>query len=990
MDSNSKSSSKLPKNEFDSNGSGSTKQKKYSSFTDCLIKNRSSKKNTQSQDKKEATHTRIGNEASKISGGAYHITDDEYDTFMKLYYNDIIKNRKSEYFTEKQLTSDQSPIAVDIDLHFSYDVDARIYEQGHLDDLVDLYLAELKSAYQFEEDTLFHIFLFEKTKVNRVKDKQITKDGIHMIIGLQMNHEAQKIVRKNVLSSIAETWGDLPIVNTWNDVFDEGITNGYTNWQLYGSSKPNHEAYKLTQVYEITYDSTDGELENNRTDPSRFLTEQEFFKLSVRYPSHPSYFYKTDFADQVSRLTSANEVSRNRRSTPSLENENNRLKQLDSIAPQQIALIRNREELDMHIEHFLESISQPKDYPLRELYENVMILPEFYYGEGSYSKWIRVGWALKNTSNKLLIVWIAFSARASNFDFTTIRDLCIQWETFDRKADGVSNRSIHFWAMTDNPRGYQDIRKNTIGYYLDQTINSVTALSINDPNQNAKGAGDYDIAVVLHQMYKDEYVCSDIKSGVWWIFRSHRWKQIDSGTYLRKAISNELRELYSSKTTELHNYLSSLDPDSDKHKQVKIRIDTILKVVARLGSTSDKKNIMQEAKDLFYDPDFYERLDSNPYLLGCKNGVIDFKEKIFRNGRPDDYITKNTHVNYVPFSSPKHTDIKPVINTFMEQLFPREELREYMWNHLSACLIGLPSLNQTFNNYIGNGQNGKSVLTDLMSRVMGSYKTSAPCSLITQGRGKIGGLAPEIVALKGTRYVVMQEPESAEVLHEGPMKELVSGVEPITARAPYMTESVTFVPQFALVLCCNNLMPVRTQDHGTWRRFRVVDFVSLFTEKPVDTDPSRPYQFKVDFDLISKFPLWSETMLSMLIERAYANQGRVTDCELVLSASQEYRNREDYLAQFIQEKIVVADGNLIKKGQLTEEFKMWYGVNFGGKCPSPKGLHEYMDKQFTKNRQGIWRNLRLKYQNEEDIQEGSDGDGIIDDDMGDEVSFNEI
>jgi len=299
----------------------------------------------------------------------------------------------------------------------------------------------------------------------------------------------------------------------------------------------------------------------------------------------------------------------------------------------------------------------------------------------------------------------------------------------------------------------------------------------------------------------------------------------------------------------------------------------------------------------------------------------------------------------------------------------------------------MPSLNQTFNNYIGIGQNGKSVLTDLMSQVMGSYKASAPCSLITQGRGKIGGLAPEIVALKGTRYVVMQEPETSEILHEGPMKELVSGVEPITARAPYMTEPVTFIPQFALILCCNNLMPVRTQDHGTWRRFRIVPFESLFTEKPVDTDPSRPFQFKVDFDLISKFPLWSETMLSMLVERAFENQGRVQDCDIVLSASKEYRNREDYLAQFIGEKVISAQGSVIKKAQLSEEFKLWHGVNFGGKCPSPKGLHEYMDRQYGKNHQGIWQNLRLKYHNEE---EGAVANGDDEDDMGGEVLLSEF
>ena len=127
-----------------------------------------------------------------------------------------------------------------------------------------------------------------------------------------------------------------------------------------------------------------------------------------------------------------------------------------------------------------------------------------------------------------------------------------------------------------------------------------------------------------------------------------------------------------------------------------------------------------------------------------------------------------------------------------------------------------------------------------MSHVLGSYKATAPISIITQGRGKVGGLAPEIVALKGARYVAMQEPESTDVIHEGPMKELVSGVEPITARAPYMTKSVTFIPQFALIVCCNQLMSVRTQDHGTWRRLghSLRSFLTPNLSKTTRTNPT--------------------------------------------------------------------------------------------------------------------------------------------------------
>jgi putative DNA primase/helicase len=322
----------------------------------------------------------------------------------------------------------------------------------------------------------------------------------------------------------------------------------------------------------------------------------------------------------------------------------------------------------------------------------------------------------------------------------------------------------------------------------------------------------------------------------------------------------------------------------------------------------------------------------------------------------------------------------------MAKLFVKADLREYMWNHLSAVLVGMPSLNQTFHNYIGVGQNGKSVLTDLMSQTLGSYKVAAPISIITQGRGKIGGLAPEIVALKGARYVVMQEPESTDVVHEGPMKELVSGVEPITARAPYMIASVTFVPQFSLVVCCNQFMAVRTQDHGTWRRFRVTPFESLFTEKPVDNDPDKPYQFKLDCELKDKFPVWRETFLAMLVDRAYVNQGKVTDCDIVMSASNAYRERQDYLAEFTRDKVTRCPGSTIRKSQLSEEFRMWYSTNFGTKNPSPKNLHDYMDRQYGKNISGVWSNVKLKFHDDDN----HDFQGVNEEDLGDEIVLNEI
>jgi len=43
-----------------------------------------------------------------------------------------------------------------------------------------------------------------------------------------------------------------------------------------------------------------------------------------------------------------------------------------------------------------------------------------------------------------------------------------------------------------------------------------------------------------------------------------------------------------------------------------------------------------------------------------------------------------------------------------------------------------------------------------------------------------------------------------------------------------------------------------------------------------------------------------------------------------------------------------------------------------------------MDRQYGKNRQGIWKNLRLKYNNEEEEEFDAD------EEMGEEIAMNEI
>ena len=233
------------------------------------------------------THTRIANKDLNIYGGAYVIPKEELAAFHALYYNSVFVNNRKEYLTEKQMEHG-AQIAVDFDFRYTYETEIRQHTPEHIQDMIILYLEELKEHMTFEENKPFDIFIFEKPNVNRLEDKSLTKDGIHMLIGIQSDFTIQTMIRDKMLTKIDEIW-DLPLINTWESVLDEGISKGVTNWQMYGSRKPGNDAYQLTQHFVINYDKSDGEFSMNELKVADFDMKSNFTRLSVQNDLCPKF-----------------------------------------------------------------------------------------------------------------------------------------------------------------------------------------------------------------------------------------------------------------------------------------------------------------------------------------------------------------------------------------------------------------------------------------------------------------------------------------------------------------------------------------------------------------------------------------------------------------------------------------------------------------------------------------------------------------------------
>ena len=406
------------------------------------------------------------------------------------------------------------------------------------------------------------------------------------------------------------------------------------------------------------------------------------------------------------------------------------------------------------------------------------------------------------------------------------------------------------------------------------------------------------------------------------------------------------------------------------------------RISIKLKTSAQKNNIMKECAELFHNPELNNKLDSNKYLLGFENGVYDFEKAVFRDGEAEDYISFSTKTKYFPYDEKDETQvkIKEEIDDFMLKVFPDKDLREYMWQHAASCLIGT-NRNQKFNIYTGVGGNGKSIFVNLMNACLGDYSGKMNIALVTQKRKGIGGPTPEIAQLKGKRYISMDEPSAGDVLNEGIMKQMVGGDE-MEGRAMYSREMTKFYPQFELVCCTNKLFGIKSNDKGTWRRIRQVDFCAEFLDLPdyeekkaqgLTDDPEKPIYPKDD-QLETKIKDWVQVFTAILIEKCNLTQGKVTDCSKVLEASRAYQEKEDFWSQFRKEKIARGcKDDRIKKTDIRSEFNEWFrNENSGEKVPASKELYEYLDKTLGKYRKRGWWGYKIIYDNYDSDEEDSE------------------
>lgn len=570
--------------------------------------------------------------------GSFYLPAESYPTFLKMYA-DAIDNGDDIALTEKHRHI--SPVLIDLDFRFQQQGDAlvRVYTTDHIKQIAKIYAEELVSIFQLQEPT-FIMYVMEKPTPS-IAQKRI-KDGLHIVIpSIVSKPSAQYVLRNRVMPKLAPLFESIGVVNKVDDIVDEAVIER-NNWMMYGSKKPNNTAYTLTHMLE--YNRATGEL-MNVTDEYEFTTCDLVTEMSIRNKHD-------DTATTESASPEINEIEE-------VLNERRKKMETSRIVVGEEQNIANNE------------------YPaIEEIQALVEILDP--QRASNYNDWVRLGWCLRNIDHRLLDTWIAFSRKSPKF-----RDgECDRLWMYMRKS-GLGPGTMHMWAKKDNPTQYAEIIRRDLRKLLFES----------------RSGTHNDVARVVYHMFQHDYVCSSIRQRIWYEFRNHHWHQSDSAFTLRLKLSNEVWREYMAAARDL-SHRATEATNQDQQEKFHEYAKKMLEIAQKLKTTNFKDNVMKECGEMFYIEKFEEKLDSYCNLIGFENGVYDLDAQEFREGRPEDFVSFSTNINYIPYD-PSHAIVQD-IKTYLSQVLTRPAVREYVMKLFSTFLHGAVK-EQKFNIWTGSG-----------------------------------------------------------------------------------------------------------------------------------------------------------------------------------------------------------------------------------------------------------------------------------------------
>ncbi|OKI19270.1 phage/plasmid primase, P4 family [Streptomyces sp. CB03911] len=295
--------------------------------------------------------------------------------------------------------------------------------------------------------------------------------------------------------------------------------------------------------------------------------------------------------------------------------------------------------------------------------------------------------------------------------------------------------------------------------------------------------------------------------------------------------------------------------------------------------------------------------DADPELLSVGNGTLNLRTGVLRPHAPSDMITRRLDVAYVADAQAPRWD------QFLTEVFPHHpDLPGYNQRLVGYGITG-STREQCFVFHFGEGANGKSVYLDVLSDVFRGITQATEFSTFEQ-RTAVGQASPELARLRGARLVHASETEKYARLAESLIKQLTGG-DPVTVRFLHQNP-FSYTPSFLLQVAGNYKPAILSQDHGIWRRVKLIPWEARF--RGAEADRSLPGKLKAE----------AEGILAWAVRGAqewYAHG--LNEPATVVSATADFRESEDRLAEFIAACLVQDPSVRVAPMQLRNAYRLW-------------------------------------------------------------------
>ncbi len=335
-------------------------------------------------------------------------------------------------------------------------------------------------------------------------------------------------------------------------------------------------------------------------------------------------------------------------------------------------------------------------------------------------------------------------------------------------------------------------------------------------------------------------------------------------------------------------------------------------------------------------------LDRDHFMLNCENGTLELLTGKLIAHEPNQLMTKLAPVKFEPAAE------CPQFMKFIDQIFRSDtDLIRYVQKVIGYSLSGDIS-EQCFFYLYGLGANGKSVFLETIRNLVGDYgkQTEFTTFLSRQNDAARNDLA----MLKGARFVTAPEVDSGKELSESVIKQ-VTGGEPLSARFLFK-EFFEFKPEFKLFIAANHKLKLKNQDHGIWRRVKLIPFGVTIPE------PDR------DKHLVEKLRSEMSGILNWALEgfRLWKQEG-LTAPAAVESATQDYKLDMDTVGEFIAQRCDLQPNAVESIGKLYTAYVVWCEQSKEKPLGKINFSELIMQRGITKKRTNaswLWSGIMLK------------------------------